>query len=84
MRFSAFSLLLFGLLLIPGCTEEINPEPQAGSATAQEEPQSDPVGGYGRQGGGSALGKAKQSAQGTVDAVQQRSAEVAEEIEEPE
>ena len=82
MRFNVLALVVLLPLMMFGCTEEIDPEPAA--SREQAEPASDPITDYGRQGGGSALGKAKDTARSTAEELQQRSAELGEDLEEPE
>lgn len=69
----------FASAMLTGCYEEVNPQPaqpQAQTATPTEE---GPITSHMNQGGGSALGGAKRSAESTVDRAQQESQRVADE-----
>jgi hypothetical protein len=72
-------LIVVAGLLAGGCYEEIEPEPAADSAPAPA-----PGDDLANQGAGSALGKAKESAENTVSEVERRNQELMKQMEDPE
>jgi len=85
-RLSSIVLTLTALMLA-GCYTEESPAPTANS-TEQTVPMAadgaQPASGQGARPAGSTLGAAKRTAQSTVDRVQDQSANLAKEIEDPE
>ncbi len=76
---SVLTTAIVALCLMAGCETEIEPEGRAEAPVKAKE--TDTSAGVGRRGGGAALGKAKQSAGNTVNRLEQRDAEIQQQLE---
>ena len=78
-RVKLIAAAAIGLASLGGCYEEVNPQPAQPQAQTSTPVQEGPITSQMNQGGGSALGGAKRSAENTIDKAQQESQRVSDE-----